>query len=427
MLTLTAAHARRVRAALKPAAAARPRGHPPAVAFAPTGAGTVARLDGGEVYAALDLPDVPLDGPIAVPWPVLTGPAGAAGFTAARTGAGVEVRWREGNADRSQVVPAAPAAPPPAVPTAWADNPGDLVVALAEAAGQAGEPSARFALHRVQLRGGGRGQVVGTDQKALLVWGGFDFPWPGDVLVPAVRLVTDGKPAGVRVGRTDRHVVLAAGGLTAWLATDPAGRYPDAAGVVPADAAVRAWCRLGAEAIRGMPAVLAGLPGGAAADAPVTLDLGAAAVLRAAAGGGPPREAAVADAAVAGGPARVAFDRGHLRRACRLGLGEVGVTGPGRPVVARDARRTLVWVAHDPALAVEPAAVGGVRGAARPPRPRRPPPVPTPVKHGRPIPAGPATRPRFATDVPALVGAWRAGTAWLGRLVRAARRRAADD
>jgi hypothetical protein len=432
MLTLTAAHARRVRAALKPVAALRPRGQPPpAVAFAPDGADTVARLDGGEAYAALTLPGVTLDAPLTVPWPVLAGPAGAAGFTAARKGVGVEVRWREGGADRAEVFPSSPVAPPPESPDEWADNPPDLLAALAEAAALAADHAARFALHRVQLRGGPRGQVVGTDGKALVAWGGFEFPWPGDVLVPAVRLAPDGKPAGVRVGRTDRHVVIAVGGLTAWLAIDAAGRYPEAASVIPSDGAVRAWCRLAPEALKGVSAALDRLPGGKAADAPVTLDLGTAVVLRASVEGGPPREATLAGAAVEGGPARVAFDRGHLRRACRLGLGEVGVTGPGKPVVARDGRRALVWVALDPGLAVEPAeeppaASARTRTPARKPRTPKPRAAPAPVAEVRPEPATKAPRRRLAAGVPALVAGLVAGVAWLGRLMRDPRRRTAD-
>lgn len=414
MLTLTAAQARRVRAALRPAAALRPRGQPPPVAFEPAGGGTVARLDAGEVVVQLALPDVPTTEPLAVPWAVV---AAAAEFTAARRGAGVEVRRADGGRERVELLPSAPVRPAPALPAEWADNPPELLAAVAAAAGVTADHPGRYALHRVQLRGGRRGEVVATDGAALLVWGGFELPWPGDALVPAVKLAADGKPAAVRAGRTDAHVVLAAGGLTAWLAPDPAGRYPDPASVVPTEGAVRAWCRLDAADLKGLPVALDRLPGGDAD--PVTLELGRRAVLWAAGGGGPAE--VLADAVVDGGPARVAFARGHLKRAARLGLGEVGVLGPGKPVLARDASRTLVWVGLDPADAVEreeatptPAAAelshaGRLQRRAAV-RPATPAPVP-PAETSRRRPTGAA----------GLLDGLLAGVGWLGRLARVAR------
>jgi hypothetical protein len=232
------------------------------VALTPEGAGATARLDAGEVVVELALPDVRPDGAITVPWAVFTGPAGAAGFTAARRGAGVEVRWAGGDGEASEVFPAVPAAPPPARSAEWLDNPPALLAAVAAAAGTAADHPARYALHRVLLRGGRRGEVVGTDGKALLVWGGFAFPWAGDALVPAVKLAADGKPDVVRVGRTGTHVVLEAGGLTVWLGTDPTGRYPDPMSVVPADGAVRGWCRLDPTIRRPCRPPSTGCPGG---------------------------------------------------------------------------------------------------------------------------------------------------------------------
>jgi hypothetical protein len=97
------------------------------------------------------------------------------------------------------------------------------------------EANGRFALTRLQLRGQA-GQVVGTDGRPLLLWGGFSFPFAEDVLVPAVP-VCGGRPfAGtqaVRIGRTASHVVIVVGPWTIWLAVDATARYPDVTAVLP--------------------------------------------------------------------------------------------------------------------------------------------------------------------------------------------------
>src|SRR5439155_13849816 len=131
----------------------------------------------------------------------------------------------------------APAAPDPLPdpPDAWAENPPGLLAALDRACQTAANEPTRYALHRLQLRGG-TGEVLASDAHQLLAEGGFRFPWDGDVLVARTAAFAARElphDQNVRVDRTDGHVWVRAGAWTFALAVDAVGRYPDAAAVIP--------------------------------------------------------------------------------------------------------------------------------------------------------------------------------------------------
>src|SRR5450631_2045788 len=95
------------------------------------------------------------------------------------------VRWQDHGVPLVReytVTPLDALAPFPEAPPSWAELPGDLLDALAEAAATGSDDSTRYALNCIQLRGDTR-EVVATDGRQLLVHGGIAFPWPGDVLV----------------------------------------------------------------------------------------------------------------------------------------------------------------------------------------------------------------------------------------------------
>ena len=62
-----------------------------------------------------------------------------------------------------------------------------ILKALDDACQTASKDNVRFALQKLQLRGG-TGDIVATDGHQLLVQGGFALPWRMDVLVPAVNV-----------------------------------------------------------------------------------------------------------------------------------------------------------------------------------------------------------------------------------------------
>jgi hypothetical protein len=273
-------------------------------------------------------------------------------------------RWDEAGAPRTlaiDLVDLAGLPPWPASTGTPRDVPPEFLAALAEAAKTTAKDAARFALTRVQLRGRD-GQVVGTDGRQLLAWGGFHLPFPDELLVPRVPafgLKEVQATSAVRVGRAGDHVLVEAGPWAFALEVDRAGRFPDVTTVLgPARAPKCRWSFAAATAA--LDEALERLPGADAEHAPVTLDLAGTPTLRAAPEGGPeggpPVEVALPGPAPVGPPVRVALDRRYLARALRLGLTAVGVSGPEQPVVFRDRQRTYLVMPLDPGSAVGPMA-----------------------------------------------------------------------
>ncbi|OWK34217.1 hypothetical protein [Fimbriiglobus ruber] len=227
--------------------------------------------------------------------------------------------------------------------------------ALHECGRTAATEPARFALNRVHVRGA-TGQVIGTDGRSALVWGGLTLPFRDDVLIPAVPVFGAREWTGerdVRVGRAAGQLVVAAGPWRVFLPIDTAGRYPDVAGLVPKTATTTVEIADGdAAALAGQ---LASLPGAETDDRSVTLDTGGGIAVRAKdEATGRVEQVRLARSTAAGPPTRVAIDRRILARALTFGCGTVRVT-PGKPVAFAGPDRTLIGVALDPAHVVEPA------------------------------------------------------------------------
>jgi hypothetical protein len=350
MITIPRRAARRFRAACSKCVSGRPRGPAPPV---------VLRKDGGRVTLTAAFPEVTLelavttsgttaDEVLVVPMAALEAVEGStddpAEFALAEKLAGT-IRWVESGVSRSApvsfVLPGKqhdPLPRPPAKPV-----PARLLAALHEAARAASRENGRYALSRVQVRGTA-GQVVATDGKVAVLFSGFNFPFPGDVLVPAIPLF--GSPElrdepEVRVGRTPQHLVVEAGSWTAWLAVAAGGKYPDVAGVVPR----RPPTSVGLDPADAAQLLgrLPGLPGAELEHRPVTLD--ADGVLTARAGA----EAMKLSRSPASGPAqRVVLDRRHLARLLALGCHGLGLT-PGKAVVAEGDGVTVLVAPLDPA------------------------------------------------------------------------------
>jgi hypothetical protein len=333
--------------------------------------------------------------------------------------------WDEGGVPRSlefdtvtpDSVPPFPGRPKKLVPM-----PDDFLAALAEAARTAAHDSARVAASRVLLRGRA-GEVVATDGRQLLVQGGFPLPWQDDVLVPRVAAFgcreLDGAPP-VRLGRSEGHVAVLAGPWAFLLAVDTASRYPAVDAVIPSPAAAKSRLRVHPEDGAFLISALPKLPGAADHLAPVTIDLGATAAVRARdEAGGRVTEVALARSAASGAPVRLCLDRRYLRRALALGFSELQVERPDAPVVCRDARRTYLWMPldqggalppSDDALRITSAEPEKSRSPAPPPprpdNPRRRSPMPTPQNNGRvPPPGAPGGRPPAGPASPAGIDA----------------------
>jgi hypothetical protein len=241
--------------------------------------------------------------------------------------------------------------PFPALPARLAPAGSGLLDALAEASAVAAKEPTRFAVSRVLLRGR-TGEVVATDGKQLLVRGGFDFPWPDDLLLPRLavwdsrELPRDG-PASV--GRTDACAFVRSGPWTVAAVIDRAGRYPPFEGVVPRLSKSASRLDLdrddAARLLRELPRV----PGGGRDAEPVELTLGPQPSARA---GG--HEIPLSGSRAEGPPLRAACDVRHLRRALRLGLTALEFDGSERPACARGPDCTYVFVTLEPGTSPAP-------------------------------------------------------------------------
>jgi hypothetical protein len=106
--------------------------------------------------------------------------------------------------------------PMPASPAEWNSNPAELLEALAEAAETTTRDSRRYALDMIQLQGG-RGQLVATDGRQLLVRSGYTHPWSDDLPIKARPIFACRalpRDEAVEVGRTDSLVFFRVGPWT---------------------------------------------------------------------------------------------------------------------------------------------------------------------------------------------------------------------
>ena len=361
MIVIPRGLARAFRAVARKCVSGRPRGPAPAVAFEVSG-GTLsawaATGDAGLLYAAATATPGG-DDRVVVPMEVLAAVEGGGGPAELAAGPGPQgtATWADRGVPRTPPCAATPPADGhrrPDPPADWRAVPAAFLAALHECGRTAAKEPSRYALHRVQLRGGA-GQVVGSDGKAALLWGGFALPFGGDLLVPAVPAFGCRELSGetdLRVGRTDTHVVVRAGPWSVWLAIDQAGRFPDVAAVLPRSSAPSVAGLDGLDALALLDA-LPGLPGAGEGSAPVTLDLDGTLAVRARDAGGA-AEVRLSRSPVAGPPGRVALDRAYVARALRLGCRTLRVYGSLKPVVFEGGAMAYVAMTLDASAAVAP-------------------------------------------------------------------------
>jgi hypothetical protein len=345
-------------------------------------------------------------------------------------------RWSDGGVPRLiEFDTVAPESAPvfPAMPRDFAPLPETFLAALAEAGSTTAHEGSRYALSRVQLRGRS-GELVATDGRQLLLQGGFQFPWPDDLLVPRLPAFGGREPAlqgPVAIGRTQSHVALRVGPWTIALAVDTASRFPRVDDVIPKSSAASSRLALDPEDAAFLAATLPRLPGRDGDHAPVTLDLADPVVVRARpTEGGRATEAVLCRSRATGPAVRLHQDRRYLLRAVQLGFGAVQVSGPDSPVACRDGARTYVWMPLDKSAALPPdpealrlPSVGDTAPDPAPPAERRTSPMPTPPSNGRAPDSGrPPQPPERAGSLAELIAEAEAVRALLGdALARTAR------
>ncbi|MFO0865663.1 MAG: hypothetical protein U0744_13590 [Gemmataceae bacterium] len=255
-------------------------------------------------------------------------------------------RWSDRGVPRSgNIEPVADSAADMDVPSSWHDASSEMLAALAAAHGLCSPERTRFATDRICLRGD-RGQIVATDGHQLLLWDGFEFPWSDDLLIAAFPMLDVPElreQSGWRFGRTERHLVLEGGPWTFAAAIEKDGRFPSVDRAVPSPSASDRTLRLSPADAAFLRRTLPRLPGKDADFRPVTLDLnGHVGVLARETAGGSVTELHLCGSSYEGGPVRVVCNRDHLQAALNLGLAELRIANPDRPLVFRDERRRFV-------------------------------------------------------------------------------------
>ncbi|HEY1859858.1 MAG TPA: hypothetical protein VGG61_05870 [Gemmataceae bacterium] len=346
----------RFRAAIRRCVGGRPRGLAPPVTLQQTKGSLTLSVVLQETALALRLPGA--GGPTArlvVPSSTLAAIVGPGGgivsFEPIETG-GVRCRWQDrGEAKELESVPSeGQTALPPLGKLQDVDA--SLLTAL-HACGQTAnrEQTGRPALTRLQLRGQA-GEIAGTDGRQLLLWGGFALPFREDLLVPAVPIFGGRELAGeqdVRIGRTAKHVAVAAGPWTVWLAVDAESKYPDVIAVIPSSFGKLVIDDVDAAALL---QELQRRPPSGGAVVPVALDLGLRAAVRWPEETSRRKKPLILSRSTFSGPATVIkIDPQYVIRALALRFRELHSSSGDLPVWFRDEHRRYVVANIGPAPA----------------------------------------------------------------------------
>jgi hypothetical protein len=234
----------------------------------------------------------------------------------------------------------------PDPPMKWTSNPRELLSALAEATDTCSPDALRYALDCVELQGG-RGAVVATDGRQLLVRSGFNFGWEGNVLIRGspifgCRVLQRDQP--IEIGKTDTQIVLRAGDWTIWLEIQEDARFPDTHRAIPSATEVVTWLKLDAHDTKFLDSALGRLPGRNDDHSPITVDLNGQVSIRAVAADQRQQatEVVLNRSSCIGPPLSISFDRNLLDQALRFGFTEIGFCGVERPLVCRNDRTIFV-------------------------------------------------------------------------------------
>ncbi|MBN70216.1 MAG: hypothetical protein CME32_13165 [Gimesia sp.] len=269
----------------------------------------------------------------------------------------VQVEWQEAGIPQSMEYPTAECREFPALPDKLDRNASRLMDALRDACETATDDSARYALDHLQLRGSA-GQVISTDGRQLLIQDGFQFPWEGELLVPANRLLCSRemrRGKSVEIGRTTEWVALRSGPWTIWLRINEKARFPDVMELVDKRAEAVASLQIPDEDAEFICAALKPKPFHQDDAGKVTLDLNGEVTVRAReAGQGEQRDYVLSRSERSGDSLRANTSRDYFRRALQLGFREISLSGSDTPASCRDEHRIYVWALLTQADTLQP-------------------------------------------------------------------------
>jgi hypothetical protein len=271
----------------------------------------------------------------------------------------IHAEWQEVGIPQSIEYPVVECEEFPELPDQLEQNESELMVALGDACETATTDSARYALDHLQLRGS-EGQAISTDGRQLLVQDGFQFPWEGELLVPANRLLCSRelrRGKSIEVGKTDEWVTLRSGPWTVWLKINKKARFPNVMELVNLGPETVATLQVPDKDAEFICSALKPNPFHQRDADKVTLDLNGEVTVRAREGGQEQqRDYVLCRSERSGESLRINTSRHYLRRALQLGFREINLSGPDTPASCREGHRTYVWALLTQANAVQPQA-----------------------------------------------------------------------
>ena len=254
----------------------------------------------------------------------------------------------------------------PPLPTEFASNEPDLLIALRDVMETTEKNATRYALGCIQLKG--RGSMAATDSHQMLMQSGFVFGWSEDVLMEASDVFASRelpRDQPVQIGKTANWVTVQVGAWTIHHAIQKEGRFPDVERVIPAASTVVTRMQLDADDAEFLSERIERLPADDTPERPVTVDLNGSVAIRARQDDTSPLTELVLSRSRRIGPElRVQTNREFLARALDLGFTEFGFMSTEAPCVCTDATRTYAWQMLDPQSAL--AASGEVQRIASP-------------------------------------------------------------
>lgn len=269
----------------------------------------------------------------------------------------IRAEWQDAGIPQSIEYPVVECEEFPELPERLVSNASRLMVALGDACETATTDSARYALDHLQLRGS-EGQVIGTDGRQLLIQDDFQFPWEGELLVPANRLLSSRelrRGKSVDVGSTAEWVTLRSGPWTIWLKINDKARFPNVIELVNKGPETVATLQVPDADAEFICSALKPKPFHQEDAGKVTLDLNGEVTVRAREGGQEQqRDYVLCRSERSGESLRINTSRDYFRRALQLGFREINLSGPDTPASCREGHRTYVWALLTQAEAVQP-------------------------------------------------------------------------
>ena len=258
----------------------------------------------------------------------------------------ITLRWFDANIPQSAQFATSEPISMPELPATFAAIGRQFVYAMADACDTTESDSTRYALNCVRLRGSD-GQIAATDGQQALIQSGFQFPWTDEVLVPASAVFgakSIRESRDVTIGRSTNWMFVRAGEWTIALKIEKDRRFPAIDAQVPDIGAAATTMVLAEDDADFLVRAANRLPGSEDANAPVTLDLNGAVVVRAkSAEQQSPTDLVLRNSRRRGEELKVSSNRDFLKRAIRLGFREIYFRDVDAPAFCRTDRRAYVW------------------------------------------------------------------------------------